>query len=700
MPPSVASALDEIPRSARAHFRLHAYAAVLRLIQALHRLLAGDNEDLDPIFARFPFLSGYFAELCRYMPQGVLWNEAPAWWQSQIDAWAGESSEPLPLRALREEGQISFTGISVLMLVGMVEEDSRFGTLFTELQPTLVHRRPSLELVGRMAGSDPVTTGEDGWSLCQPLLAAGLLDVANREVPRSEWELSVPAELWDAMRGESAATAPGWFRHHALADLPQLADLILPPPVLEHLAELPALVHDGTVRAIVLRGLRGSEEMAALGAVARLLGRGVIEVEGPELTTDRRRERLGPLCLLTRSLPALRYELGLGETAQLPDLNGYRGATGILLGPEGGFRGGPSARALTVHLPLPDPALRRRYWLQALAGRPCPDLDAVSRRFQMPGGYIRQAGAMAVARAALERREAVRLDDIQEACRSLNRQALDTLAVRLEARGTWPQLVVSEPTMDKLKELEQRCRHRERLLAHLSPAYASGTNRGVRALFSGQSGTGKTLAARILAAELGMDIYRVDLAAVVNKYIGETEKNLNQVLARAEELDVILLLDEGDSLLAKRSDVNSANDRYANLETNYLLQRLEGYQGIVLVTTNAGEYIDKAFQRRMDVSVDFLPPRAEERLRIWELHLPPAHQVTPSFLEEIAIRCLLTGGQIRNAALHATLLALDSGNLSGSELATAIRSEYRKAGAVCPLDEMTTEGWRRRDMEG
>ena len=144
----------------------------------------------------------------------------------------------------------------------------------------------------------------------------------------------------------------------------------------------------------------------------------------------------------------------------------------------------------------------------------------------------------------------------------------------------------------------------------------------MRALFSGSSGTGKTLATRILAGELGMDLYRVDLASVINKYIGETEKNLHRVLSRAEELDVILLLDEGDALLGSRTDVKSSNDRYANLETNYLLQRLESYQGIVLVTTNAGQNIDSAFQRRMDVVVDFVPPGADERWGIWQLHLP------------------------------------------------------------------------------
>src|SRR5205823_7525236 len=171
---------------------------------------------------------------------------------------------------------------------------------------------------------------------------------------------------------------------------------------------------------------------------------------------------------------------------------------------------------------------------------------------------------------------------------------------------------------------------------------------GVRALFTGASGTGKTLAARLLSAILQMDLYRLDLSLVVNKYIGETEKNLNQVFARAEELDVILLLDEGDALLTQRTSVQTANDRYANLETNYLLQRLESYEGILLVTTNARDRIDGAFQRRMDVIVEFHLPDPVERLKIWELHLPPEHLSDPAFLFEVANRCHLSGAQIRN----------------------------------------------------
>ncbi len=208
----------------------------------------------------------------------------------------------------------------------------------------------------------------------------------------------------------------------------------------------------------------------------------------------------------------------------------------------------------------------------------------------------------------------------------------------------------------------------------------------MRALFRGPSGTGKTLAARVLASVLQKDLYRVDLSSIVNKYIGETEKNLNRLLSRAEELDVILLFDEGDALLTERTGVSSANDRYANLETNYLLQRLESFEGILVVTTNAGERIDPAFERRMDVVVEFQPAQPAERWDLWQLHLPASHAVDPDFLNELATRCALGGGQIRNAVLHAALIAVHTGTrIDTAGLEVAVRREYRKSGAVCPL---------------
>jgi len=304
----------------------------------------------------------------------------------------------------------------------------------------------------------------------------------------------------------------------------------------------------------------------------------------------------------------------------------------------------------------------------------------------MTSGNVRRAASLAHAYSTLRGGSAVGLSDVRDASRALHRQALDTLATRLDASGSFDHLAAGAETLRELREVKARCRHRERLHTRVGAALRDQINPGVRALFQGPSGTGKTLAAKLLAAELEMDLYRVELSSVVSKFIGETEKNLGQIFAFAEELDIILLLDEGDALLTQRTAVQTSNDRYANLETNYLLQRIESFEGIVVITTNAAELIDGAFRRRMDVVVDFRPPEAGERLRIWQLHLPAEHAVDAPLLHDLAARCVLTGGQIKNAVLHASLLAMsDRVLVRSSHVEAAAQREYRRMGSVYPL---------------
>lgn len=683
---------DHVPYTARGHFLLFFYAAVDHLLYYIDRLSQFGGSSLSETLNQYPFLVGYDQEIRRFFPQAIPRENIGTWWEDEIAAWQRCAEGHLPLRALTAEADIAHATLLAWMAAGLVDEDSRFGTVFAHLQAPLPHRRPCLETLGQMVGGGSWLVGGDAWGLCQPLLAAGLLDVLNRDAPRSEWVLRVPAALWDAARGELKTEPVSGCHYHPASRFPTASDLIYPAPFLEQVEQVPALLRAGRAHAVVLRGTPGSDRLDVAGAVAAADGRGIIEWRQPASRDNGDAAAapppvLGPLCALTGSMPVFTYELGPGETAELPTLLGSRSPIAVLLGMEGGVRGPLAEKALTLTLPSPGPGQRVRHWEQSLNGHSASNLMAIAERFHLPGGYIRQAGSLAVAQAALHHRTEVTLDDVRAACRMLNRQLLDNLATHLEGEGSWQQLVVSDLTRNKLLELERRCRHRERLLDHLGPGFSMTHSRGVRALFTGTSGTGKTLAARVLAAELGMDLYRVDLSAVINKYIGETEKNLHRVLSRAEELDVILLLDEGDALLGNRTEVKSSNDRYANLETNFLLQRLESYRGIIVVTTNAAQYIDNAFQRRMDVVVQFVPPSAEERWTIWQLHLPPGHMVHPAYLEEISARCPLTGGQIRNAALHATLLAVDDGSrpVMRTHIELALQSEYRKAGALYPL---------------
>jgi hypothetical protein len=669
----------DLPPTPAQHFRLYYFGAVLHLLEQLS--LALGSRAAAP--EQFPFLAGYEAELAGLGLEGLGPAKASAWWQAALEAWESAAAGHLPLRALRAAAGLDHDALTLLLTTGLLEEDARFGLVFEAAQAAPGHHRPTLGLLSAW-WRDALDGGAR--ARVRRLQELGLVQVTNPDAPRLEWALHPPGPVWDALRGEAAeAPAPG-MRYRPAETLPDLDDLIVPDAVRQALARLPGLLGVAEVSAVVVRGPRHNGRRTALGAVARRLGRGVLEVHGPAGTDDERWKLVGPLATLLHALPVAVLDLAPGETAHLPRLGGYDGPLGLVLGRQGGVGGPGVERALTLALDMPDPAARRLHWSQGLGGAAGPDLGEISRRFRMTGGHIRRAAGLARAHAALAGRPAVTLADVRQAGGALSRQSLDTLATRLTPSGDWGHLAVAAETLRELADLEGRCRHREALPAAVGPALAAQLTPGVRALFTGPSGTGKTLAARLLAAALQMDLYRLDLAAVVNKYIGETEKSLNQVFALAEELDVILLLDEGDALMTQRTAVQTANDRYANLETNYLLQRLETYEGILIVTTNAPERIDGAFRRRMDVVVDFAPPGPPERWAICRLHLPAAHAVDAALLHEVAARCTLTGAQLRNAVLHASLLALeDGGALDSGHLEEAIRREYRKVGGICPL---------------
>ncbi|HEU0302414.1 MAG TPA: ATP-binding protein, partial [Longimicrobium sp.] len=547
-------------------------------------------------------------------------------------------------------------------------------------------RRPTVALVHDVVRATRPASAGDGWTLCRPLIEAGLAEVANPDAPRAAWQLRVPAPLWTALRGETPPEPLPGVRHLPAASFAPLDEMVLDGEVRGRLLELAALLAAGETRAVVVRGLGGSERLEALGAVLRALGLGVLEARGEAAAAPETVRVLGPLALLARAVPVFTPDLGPGETFELPAWRGYAGPVGVVAGHDGGVGGAAAEHALSLHLPPDAPALRLQHWRRALPQAPEADRERFARTLTLGGRYIRRTAELARGYAALARRREVAAEDVRAAARAINRQQLDTLAQRLGEGGGWAQLVLHASTVDELEHLERRCRHRERLLEALADGFPGGLNRGVRALFQGPSGTGKTLAARVLASALGLDLYRVDLASIVNKYIGETEKNLSRVLGRAEDLDVVLLLDEGDSLMGKRTEVRSANDRWANLETNYLLQRLDTYSGILIVTTNAPGSIDSAFQRRMDVVVSFHLPDVDERLHLWNLHLPPDHAVPDEAVEAAAARYELAGGQIRNAAVHAGLLALGrpDGRVREADLRAAIEAEYRKAGASMP----------------
>nr|WP_237447759.1 ATP-binding protein [Nocardioides flavescens] len=277
--------------------------------------------------------------------------------------------------------------------------------------------------------------------------------------------------------------------------------------------------------------------------------------------------------------------------------------------------------------------------------------------------------------------------DLDLAVRRLLAGPLGRLARRIRPRKTWDDLILSEPRTDQLRTIVARFRQAGRVYDEWGVTAASG--RGVVALFSGPSGTGKSLAAEVVAHTLGLDLYRVDLSSVVSKYVGETEQNLEKLFAAASAGSSVLFFDEADSLFGKRSEVKDGRDRYANLEVSYLLQRLESYDGVVVLATNLPKNIDEAFLRRIHEVVPFSMPGVEERRAIWAHHLASGDIPTADIdLDRLAERFEIAGGLIRNAVVAGAFRAADEGRpLDMDHLLSALAGEYKKLGRILRAED-------------
>jgi SpoVK/Ycf46/Vps4 family AAA+-type ATPase len=276
--------------------------------------------------------------------------------------------------------------------------------------------------------------------------------------------------------------------------------------------------------------------------------------------------------------------------------------------------------------------------------------------------------------------------DLAAGVRRLAAGRIDQLALKVRPTRRWPDLVLPADRLAQVREVAVRYRHRE--LVFGTWRFSAQPSAGVIALFAGPSGTGKTLAAEIIAGDLGLDLYKVDLANLVSKYIGETEKNLSQVFDAAEASNVVLFFDEADALLGKRSEVSDAHDRYANIEVAYLLQRLERHNGLVVLATNLPKNIDAAFARRIHVSIDFPMPEEAERRRIWDQAIPAAAPVADLDVEFLASRFELSGGSIRNVALSAAFLAAEAGTaITMAAVLLAVQAELHKLGRLVASED-------------
>ncbi len=338
---------------------------------------------------------------------------------------------------------------------------------------------------------------------------------------------------------------------------------------------------------------------------------------------------------------------------------------------------------LQIDFPAPSHEERRQTW--HLAGNiSLDDAAQLAAMYRLGAREVRSTVEMARSMAHLEGRNEVTLADLKGAARSQSQPRLSTLAQKITPHFTWEDIVLPDDRLAQLREIANQVLYQHVVYEDWGLARKSSLGRGVAALFAGQSGTGKTMAAEVIANELGLDVYKIDLSGLVSKYIGETEKNLARIFDEASDSNAILFFDEADALFGKRSEVKDTHDRYANIEISYLLQRMEEYEGIVILATNMRSNLDDAFLRRMRAIVEFPFPEVEDRLHILQRTLSAAAPLAPDVdLPFMAQQFRIAGGNIRNIALLAAFLAAsEDAPIGMGYLLRATKREYQKLGRL------------------
>ncbi len=606
-------------------------------------------------------------------------------------ALSGTPGQWDPVARIREAFDLSEFELDVLLLCAGVALDRRFGAAIAAIQPDAAV--PTFGLA--------ITVLENPhWSAVsrvRPLRYWRLIEMGPGTL--LEAPLAIDERILHFLLGVPAADARLEMVIHTLARSEKQVGAW--GTALDAVAERGVMRwRRSAQRTILLTGNQSAARAALFHAMCRAAGwHGWVLDAGdlPEVAEDRewlaraytREAALWPAALLVKTERL--------ENAALLEAWLRRVCAPVAVDVEDG-----SAAERMSGLRLAAPAMtageRRVEWQRRL-GPLAPGLDSALDRvveaFALDAAEIRETAEAIEEEAALEPAVAADAGELAamawRLCRTAARRSLDELAVRVENCAAWENLVLPEPQTAILRQIAIHARQAAVVNEEWGFAGRYARGLGLSALFAGPSGTGKTMAAGVLAHELDRDLYQIDLATVVSKYIGETEKHLRRIFDAAERSGAILLFDEADALFGKRSQVRDSHDRYANLEVSYLLQRMESYRGIAILTTNMQNALDQAFQRRLRFVVQFPFPDGPSRERIWRKVFPaaaPTEALDYGKLGQLSV----TGGSIRNIALLAAFLAADAGAPIGMQhVLEAARTEYAKLDK--PLSPAETRGW-------
>jgi len=600
--------------------------------------------------------------------------------------------------------------LDTLLVCILPEIDVKYEKLYAYLHDNVTRKRPSVHLVLQclLESREEMLRARDAFLPQAPLIAHRLIRLEDDPSAGTPSLLAKNLKAEDRivnylLGSDQIDTRLGRYAH-LLTPSMTIEDMVLPEESAAQLHHCGSALLGGADRVVYLQGPPGVGKKTAAEALCHACGLPLLMVDLANLLADDSSADVG-IALAFREAKlqgtALcwdRFDLLLTGDAGLRGslervIQGIRDFSGpVLTTGEAAWQPGDALKGKSfsrIELDPPSYATRRRLWELYLDGHgpraPVADLEEVAGKFQFTPAQIKDAAATARNQAMCQGDKEISANDLHAACRVTSNHKLSTLARRIQPKAAWEDIVLPRDQRAQLREIANYVKYRHVVFADWNFEQKISLGKGLNILFAGPSGTGKTMASEIMANELGLDLYKIDLSTVISKYIGETEKNLDRIFTEARNSNSILFFDEADAVFGKRSEVRDSHDRYANIEVAYLLQKMEEYDGIVILATNLRKNLDEGFARRMHFSVEFPQPEEPDRFRIWQRIFPSEAPLAEGLdLNFMARQFKVTGGNIKNIALGAAFLAAgDGATIKMEHLIRATKREYQKIGRLC-----------------
>ncbi|MBU3967791.1 MAG: ATP-binding protein [Euryarchaeota archaeon] len=595
------------------------------------------------------------------------------------------------------------------LLISLAPElDIRYEKIYSYLQNDVTKKRPTVDLVIKLLSSsiEERFMAREYFSSIESLIKDRLVYLmgvgAEEQIPLLSKSIKVDERIIDFLLGINRIDPRIQNFSSILEPKRSFNDLILGENQITSLKEV-VRRHSGLNKPLIFffHGPYGTGKKMTAEAVCMELKKPLLIVDSKVLLKDDSIETLKLIireallqnsCVYIEGIDALWKEKGTGITPanMIRELDSF---------PDWVFLSGElswePAGVLKTHgfiniaFPIPAFSLRKKLWKSYLNGEDA-DIDALANKFKFSGGQIKDAIFTAHNVASAKSVSNLSMDELYHGCKAQSNRNLSVFARKIEPHYTWDDIVLPEDIEKQLKEISSYIKYRGVVFTDWGFDKKFSIGKGLTALFSGPSGTGKTMSAEIIARDSGLDLYKIDLSNVVSKYIGETEKNLSNIFKEAETSNAILFFDEADALFGKRSEVKDAHDRYANIEIGYLLQKMEEYEGVVILATNLSKNIDDAFLRRMQFVIEFPFPDEDQRKIIWTRIFPKsAPQAGDIDYEFFAERLKLAGGNIKNIALSSAFYAAEeSCDIGMHHIMRAAMREHMKMGKPFLKEEL------------